>query len=60
MEKMQLIQNTLSSEAMLLQKEKEKETCVICEEPMTALPVQFIPLQAEEKSVAGLLTPDLS
>lgn len=30
MKKKQLIQNTLSSEAVLLPKEKEKETRVIC------------------------------
>lgn len=60
MKKKLLIQNILSSEAILLQKEKEKETHVICEELMTAVPVLFLPLHAEEKRGAGLLTPDLS
>lgn len=60
MKKKQLIENPHSLEAILLQKEKAKETRVICEEPMTAVPVLFLPLQAEEKSSAGLLTPDLS
>lgn len=60
MKKKQLIQNTFSSEAVLLQREKEKETPVICEKPITSVPVLFLPLQAEDKSGAYLLTPDLS
>lgn len=43
MKKKQLIQNTLSSEVMPLQKEKEEETPVICEEPMTAVSVLSLP-----------------